>query len=106
MALVESGTSVANMLSQDLVRQVVAGTLGAGARAVSLKTLRLELEQRLGIALEHQKTQIRRMAEQALDEVVYTHDSPDGNTCCIPHGAMFDATGRGCLLFTLSLWLL
>ena len=41
------------------------------------------------------------MAEQALDEVVYAHDSPSGNTCCIPHGAMFDAPGRGRLLFTL-----
>ena len=87
------------MLSPDLVRQAVARMLDGGA--VSFKTLRLQLEQRLGRTLKHCKAQIRRMAEQALDKVAQKHDSPRGNTCCMPDGAMSDATGRGRLLFTL-----
>ena len=62
MALVESGTSGASTLFQDLVGQVVAGKLDEGT--VSLKAVRLQLEQRLGTSLYHRRAEIKHFAQQ------------------------------------------
>ena len=62
MALVDSGTSEADMPLRNLVGQVVAVMMDGGA--VSLKALRLQLEQRLGTCLYHRRADIKHFAEQ------------------------------------------
>ena len=65
---------------------------------VALRALRLSLERSLGVDLQHRKTEIRLMAQQALQ---VRHDGPnDGKTCHTPLDGMADIDSCGRQLFT------
>ena len=74
-----------NGLTQHAVDRAVSGMADHGA--ISLRELRLGLQQATGIDLRLHKAEVRRMAELAVRRLEQggLHDSPSGNTCKAPH---------------------